>query len=52
MPAVALYVRREDGRHHAFSLDVLQIEDGAIAEITTFDLSLYHDAFGLPAVLS
>lgn len=52
MPAVAWYLRREDGLHHAFALDVLRIEDGEIAEITTFDLAHLRDAFGLPETVS
>jgi ketosteroid isomerase-like protein len=34
----------------AFKLDVLRVEDGKIAEITTFDASLFP-AFGLPPTL-
>ena len=37
MPAAASYLRRPgDSEFRAFKLDVLRIEDGAIAEITTF----------------
>jgi len=53
MPAVALYLRRpEDNLYHAFSLDVLGIENGAIADITTFDLTHFLGAFDLPETLS
>lgn len=53
MPAVAWYLRRPgDDRHTVFALDVLRIEHGAIAEITTFDLARLRDAFGLPETLS
>ena len=52
MPAVAWYLRRPgDDRHRAFGLDVLRIEYGTIAEITTFDLARLCDAFGVPETL-
>ena len=52
-PAVAWYLRRPgDDRHRAFGIDVLRMEEGAIAEITTFDLANLRDAFGLPETLS
>ena len=48
MPAAASYLRRPgDSLFRAFKLDVLRIEDGAIAEITTFGHALFP-AFGLP----
>ena len=51
MPAAASYLRRPgDTTFRAFKLDVLRIEDGAIAEITTFGHSLFSH-FGLPATL-
>ena len=51
MPAAASYLRRPgDSEFRAFKLDVLRIEDGAIAEITTFGYSLF-EAFGLPPTL-
>jgi RNA polymerase sigma-70 factor (TIGR02960 family) len=51
MPTAASYLRRPgDTEFRAFKFDVLRIEDGLIAEITTFDSSLFP-AFGLPAVL-
>jgi RNA polymerase sigma-70 factor (ECF subfamily) len=51
MPAAASYLRRPgDTEFRAFKLDVLRIEDGAIAEITTFGIALF-DAFGLPPTL-
>ncbi len=51
MPAAASYLRRPgDSEFRAFKLDVLRIEDGAIAEITTFGYALFPQ-FGLPDVL-
>jgi len=53
MPAVAWYLRRPgDHRYHAFAMDVLRMEQGAIVEITTFDLAHLLDAFDLPEMLS
>jgi len=40
----------DDGVYRAFKLDVLRIEDGAIAEITTFSSALFPH-FGLPETL-
>jgi RNA polymerase sigma-70 factor (ECF subfamily) len=52
MPAVACYVRKPgDTEHRPFAIDVLQIEDGVITEITGFDVSSSFAAFGLPATL-
>ena len=51
MPAAASYLRRSgDTEFRAFKLDVLRVESGRIAEITTFGSSLFP-AFGLPAAL-
>jgi hypothetical protein len=51
MPAAASYLRRAgDSSARAFKLDVLRIEGGAIAEITTFGVSLFP-AFGLPRTI-
>jgi RNA polymerase sigma-70 factor (ECF subfamily) len=48
MPAAASYLRRTgDSVFLPFKLDVLRIEDDAIAEITTFGPALF-DAFALP----
>jgi RNA polymerase sigma-70 factor (ECF subfamily) len=48
LPAAASYLLRPgDTLWRAFKLDVLQINDGAIAEITTFGYSRFP-AFGLP----
>ncbi|MFB4275871.1 RNA polymerase subunit sigma-70 [Nonomuraea sp. MTCD27] len=48
-PAVANYVRRPgESRYTAVNLDVLRVENGLIAEITTFGPEL-NAAFGLPA---
>jgi RNA polymerase sigma-70 factor, ECF subfamily len=50
-PAVANWVRRPGGSEFvALAIDVLRIEEGEIAEITTFDADLFA-AFGLPAKL-
>jgi RNA polymerase sigma-70 factor (ECF subfamily) len=52
MPAAASYLRRPgDGPFRPFKLDVLRIEDGAIAEITTFGPALF-ETLGLPSVLA
>ena len=51
MPAAASYLRRPgDSVFRAFKLDVLRVEGGAIAEITTFGPALFP-AFGLPPEL-
>ena len=51
MPAAASYLRRfGDTEFRAFKFDVLRIEDGRLAEITTFNESLFP-AFGLPPTL-
>ena len=47
MPAAASYLRRPgDSEFRAFKLDVMRIEAGMIAEITTFNADLFP-AFGL-----
>ena len=51
LPAAASYLRADgDDTFRAFKLDVLRVRDGRIAEITTFDASLFA-AFGLAPVL-
>jgi len=51
MPAAASYLRRPgDSQFRAFKLDVLRIENGRIAEITTFGARLFP-ALGLPPSL-
>ena len=51
MPTAASYLRRPgDSEFRAFKFDVLRIEDGEIAEITTFGAALFP-AFGLPPTL-
>jgi RNA polymerase sigma-70 factor (TIGR02960 family) len=51
MPTAASYLRRPgDSAFRAFKLDVLRIEHGVIAEITTFGAGLFP-AFGLPPTL-
>ena len=50
-PAVAMYLRRPGAsKYEAFSMDVLRIEDGLIAEIITFDSEVF-DWFRLPRQL-
>jgi RNA polymerase sigma-70 factor (ECF subfamily) len=50
-PAVAVYLLRAgDSEYRALALDVLRIEDGAVAEITTFGPELFPE-FGLPPTL-
>jgi len=52
MPAAASYLRRpDDPLFRPFKLDVLRIDRGAVAEITTFGVRLFP-AFGLPEALS
>ena len=51
MPAAASYLRRPgESEFRAFKLDVLRIQAGRIAEITTFNADLFG-AFGLAPVL-
>jgi RNA polymerase sigma-70 factor (TIGR02960 family) len=51
MPTAASYLRRPgDSEFRAFKFDVLRIEDGTIAEITTFGARLFP-AFGLAQTL-
>jgi RNA polymerase sigma-70 factor (ECF subfamily) len=51
MPTAASYLRQAGDTHfRAFKFDVLRIENGRIAEITTFGPSLFP-AFGLPPTL-
>jgi RNA polymerase sigma-70 factor (TIGR02960 family) len=51
MPTAASYLRRPgDSAFRPFKFDVLRIEGGIIAEITTFGPALFP-AFGLPAAL-
>jgi RNA polymerase sigma-70 factor (TIGR02960 family) len=50
-PAAACYLRRPgDSVHRGFKLDVLRVQDGAIAEITTFHSDVFA-AFGLAETL-
>jgi RNA polymerase sigma-70 factor (ECF subfamily) len=52
MPAVACYLREPGGaEYRPMAVDVLEIEDGVITEITTFPLEPMLEAFGLPAAL-
>jgi RNA polymerase sigma-70 factor (ECF subfamily) len=51
-PAAASYIRASGAdEYRAFKLDVLRIDDGAIAEVSTFGARLFP-AFGLPAITS
>jgi RNA polymerase sigma-70 factor (ECF subfamily) len=51
MPTAASYLRAwGDNEFRAFKFDVLRIDGGAIAEITTFGADLFP-AFGLPPTL-
>ena len=51
MPTAASYLRRPgDTQFRAFKFDVLRVERGAIAEITTFGAGLFP-VFGLPPTL-
>jgi RNA polymerase sigma-70 factor, ECF subfamily len=50
-PAVACYLRQPgESEHHALALDVLRIEEGEIADITSFTGPVFA-AFGLPPKL-
>ena len=50
MPTAASYLRKPgDSEFRAFKFDVLRIENGLIAEITTFGIGLFP-AFGLPPI--
>jgi hypothetical protein len=50
-PTAASYLRAwGDSEFRAFKLDVLRVEGGKIAEVTTFDAHLFP-AFGLPPTL-
>jgi RNA polymerase sigma-70 factor (TIGR02960 family) len=52
MPAAASYLRAPgDDAFRAFKIDVLRVDGGQIAEITTFNTDLF-EAFGLEPVLS
>ena len=52
MPAAGSYLRRHgETEFRAFKLDVLRVVDGGIAEITTFDATLFEQ-FGLPLTLA
>jgi RNA polymerase sigma-70 factor (ECF subfamily) len=51
-PAAASYLRAwGDTEFRAFKFDILRVEDGRIAEITTFDAHLFGQ-FGLPPTLT
>jgi RNA polymerase sigma-70 factor (ECF subfamily) len=49
--ALALYMLADDGRHHAFQLQVPTVSERGFSHVTVFfDLTLF-ERFGLPAVL-
>jgi len=51
-PAVACYVKRAgDTEYRPLALDVLRIEDGAVAEVIAFPLEPLLEALGLPQTL-
>jgi RNA polymerase sigma-70 factor (ECF subfamily) len=51
-PAAASYLRKPgETEWRAFKFDILRCEEGGIAEITTFDASLF-ERFGLPLTLA
>jgi RNA polymerase sigma-70 factor (ECF subfamily) len=51
-PAAAHYLRAPgDSEHRPLAVDVLRIDDGRIAEITSFVLPGLFEAFGLPPTL-
>lgn len=51
MPAAASYLRRAgDTAYRPFTIDVLRVEDGVVAEITTFGPQPF-DLLGLPTLL-
>jgi RNA polymerase sigma-70 factor (ECF subfamily) len=51
MPAAACYLREWDKTEfRAFKIDVLRMVDGKVAEVTTFNSTLFPE-FGLPATL-
>jgi RNA polymerase sigma-70 factor (TIGR02960 family) len=51
-PAAASYLRAKgDSEFRAFKLDVMRFEGGLVAEVTTFDATLFP-AFGLPPTLT
>lgn len=50
-PALALYMRGADGRHHAFQIQVPTLTEQGVSHVVAFfELSLFA-RFGLPAVL-
>jgi RNA polymerase sigma-70 factor (TIGR02960 family) len=51
MPTAASYLRAHgDTAWRAFKFDVIRVKEGKIAEVTTFDATLFP-AFGLPPIL-
>ena len=51
MPTAASYLRAPgDSEYRAFKFDVIRVQNGQIAEVTTFGAELFP-AFGLPATL-
>jgi RNA polymerase sigma-70 factor, ECF subfamily len=50
-PAFAMYLRGEDGAHHAFSLNVLTLHGSSIKHVTAFFDARLFATFGLPRTL-
>jgi len=51
LPAFALYMLADDGRHHAFQLQQLTVRDGLVAHVTAWFGPGLFEKFGLPEVL-
>ena len=52
-PAIVWYLRRaDDGRYHAAIMDVLRIEDGAVVDVTAFDVGPLREAFAVPETIT
>jgi RNA polymerase sigma-70 factor (ECF subfamily) len=48
--APGAHPRQPDAEFRAFKLDLIRLEGGLVAELTTFDHKLFP-AFGLPEIL-
>jgi RNA polymerase sigma-70 factor (ECF subfamily) len=52
LPAVVAYLKeRGDTEYRPLAIDVLRVQDGLIAEVTTFGIKSLLDAFALPPTL-
>lgn len=49
-PAMGAYLRRDDGRHHAHSVQVFDVSEGGLAWIAAFQDRALFGTFGLPPV--